>query len=208
VSTRRTLSKQEIFASIVTGMNVLIASGYSLAGLVSSNAILPLQLNSNPASAVFAMYAAARTLPLAAFAFIAIYRRSRSGLVILGSLAGCVQFVDGFVGWYQHDVLKTVGPFVLAALQMCAVYAAIPKKLLTREEVAATIERFLDGGDDPYEWDDFTSGPITDPELRALRDRCVKIGRDFRARHSHEWCSDEGRTALRALAQEIRKAGG
>jgi hypothetical protein len=41
----------------------------------------------------------------------------------LGALAGCVQFVDAFVGFYQYDVAKTVGPLVLAVLQFYAAYA-------------------------------------------------------------------------------------
>lgn len=41
----------------------------------------------------------------------------------MGGLEGCVQFVDAFVGLYQHDIGKTVQPLVLAVLQFDAVYA-------------------------------------------------------------------------------------
>jgi len=46
-------------ASIITGINVLVASGFSLAGLVSPQSVL--------------RGAAARTIPLALFALVAIY---------------------------------------------------------------------------------------------------------------------------------------
>jgi hypothetical protein len=123
VSTGPTQSKQMRFASVGTGINVLVASGYSIAGLVSPQSVLPPGLAATQGSFVFAMYAAARTIPLAVFAFVAIYKRSRCGLLVLGALAGCVQFVDAFVGFYLHDIGKKVGPLVLAVLQFSAVYS-------------------------------------------------------------------------------------
>jgi hypothetical protein len=60
-------------ASIVTGINVLVASGFSLAGLVSPQSVLPGAGTPGRASQVFALYAAARTIPLALFALVAIY---------------------------------------------------------------------------------------------------------------------------------------
>jgi hypothetical protein len=105
------------FASVVTGINVTVASGYSIAGLVSPQSVLPTGVAATQGSLVFAMYAAARTIPLAVFAFAAIYKRSRCGLLVLGALAGCVQFIDAFVGFYQRDLGKTMGPLALALLQ-------------------------------------------------------------------------------------------
>ncbi len=54
-------------ASIVTGVNVLVASGFSLAGLVSPQSILPSADAPSDASLIFALYAAARTIPRALF---------------------------------------------------------------------------------------------------------------------------------------------
>ena len=67
------------------------------------------------------MYAAARTIPLALITMVAIYKRSPSALLVVGLLAGIIQFVDAAVGLLQHDVGKTVGPLFLAILQMYAV---------------------------------------------------------------------------------------
>ena len=60
-------------ASIIAGINVLVASGFSLAGLVSPQSVLPGAGTPGRASQVFALYAAARTIPLALFALVAIY---------------------------------------------------------------------------------------------------------------------------------------
>ncbi len=109
-------------ASIVTGINVLVASGFSLAGLVSPQSVLPVADTPTHASQIFALYAAARTIPLAVFAFVAIYRQSAKALLVLGALAGAVQLLDAGVGAFQGDVAKTIGPLVIAALQFVAVF--------------------------------------------------------------------------------------
>lgn len=116
--------------SWITAINVLVASGFSLAGLLAPQSILPPGSVSTEASRIFAMYAAARTLPLAIISLIVIRRQSASGLITLGILAGVVQLVDAVIGLYQHDIGKTAGPFVIAALQFYAVFAfykSVPK---------------------------------------------------------------------------------
>ncbi len=110
------------FASIVTAANVLIASGFSIAGLIAPTSLLPAKDAPSEASFIFAMYAAARTLPLALAALVAIYKRSATALLALGALAGLVQLVDAAIGLYQHDLGKTIGPLVIAALQFYAVF--------------------------------------------------------------------------------------
>jgi hypothetical protein len=37
-------------------------------------------------------------------------------------LAGGVQLLDGFIGLYQHDISKTMGPFILAIATFTGVY--------------------------------------------------------------------------------------
>ena len=108
--------------SWVTAINVLVACGFSVAGLVSPEVLLPSGAIPNDASRIFAMYAAARTIPLAVVALVAIYKRSSWGVFTLGFLAGVIQFLDGGVGFYQHDLGKTIGPLVLAAVQFYAAY--------------------------------------------------------------------------------------
>jgi hypothetical protein len=74
------------------------------------------------ASLIFAMYAAARTIPLALFAFAAIYKRATTALLILGALAGAVQLLDAGIGLFERDLGKCVGPLFIAVLQFLAVY--------------------------------------------------------------------------------------
>ena len=59
-------------ASALTALNVLIASGFSIAGLINPELILPTGATPTDASAIFAMYAAARTIPLALITMAAI----------------------------------------------------------------------------------------------------------------------------------------
>ena len=109
-------------ASLVTAINVLVASGFSIAGLVSPKSILPAGYAPTEASFIFAMYAAARSIPLALMALIAIYKQSEAALLILGTLAGFIQLLDAGVGMLQHDLGKSIGPLVIAAFQFFAVY--------------------------------------------------------------------------------------
>ena len=109
-------------ASIVTCINVLVASGFSLAGLFSPQSILPAAEAPGHASQIFALYAAARTIPLALFVFVAIYRQSATALLVLGALAGVIQLLDAGVGAFQGDVGKTIGPLVIAAVQFVSVF--------------------------------------------------------------------------------------
>ena len=85
-------------ASLVTAINVLIAGGFSIAGLMSPKLILPASSAPTDASFIFAMYAAARTIPLALMALIAIYKQSEPALLILGTLAGFIQLLDAGIG--------------------------------------------------------------------------------------------------------------
>ncbi|MEA2923714.1 MAG: hypothetical protein QOD25_836 [Alphaproteobacteria bacterium] len=109
-------------ASLVTAINVLVAGGFSIAGLISPKSILPAGYAPTEASFIFSMYAAARSIPLALIALIAIYKHSESALLILGTLAGFIQLLDAGVGLLQHDLGKLIGPLVIAAFQFFAVY--------------------------------------------------------------------------------------
>ena len=118
-STDRTFN----IAAVVTAINVLVASGFSIAGLIAPNSILPADAVTTQASFIFAMYAAARTIPLAVAVFVIIYKRLASALLVIGILAGSIQAIDALIGLYQKDVGKFLGPLVLAVLQFVAVRA-------------------------------------------------------------------------------------
>jgi hypothetical protein len=120
-TTSITTTKGVWLASLITAINVLIASGFSIAGLVSPQSVLPAGYVPTESSALFAMYAAARTVPLALITLAAIYYRATVALLILGTLAGVVQLLDAGIGLFQHDAGKSAGPFVIAAIQFSVV---------------------------------------------------------------------------------------
>jgi hypothetical protein len=105
-------------ASLVTAINVLVASGFSIAALISPKSILPAGYAPTEASFIFA----ARSIPLALMALISIYKQSEAALLILATLAGFIQLLDAGVGLLQHDPGKAIGPLVIAAFQLFAVY--------------------------------------------------------------------------------------
>jgi hypothetical protein len=108
-------------ASLVTAINVLVASGFSIAGLISPQSVLPAGYVPTESSSLFAMYAAARTIPLALITLAAIYNRATAALLILGTLAGVIQLLDAGIGLFQHDTGKCAGPLVIAAIQFSVV---------------------------------------------------------------------------------------
>ena len=70
---------------------------------------------------LLAMYAAARTIPLALFALGAIYKQATPALLILGALAGTMQLLDAGIGLFEHDFGKCAGPLFIAVLQFFVV---------------------------------------------------------------------------------------
>jgi hypothetical protein len=93
-------------ASLVTAINVLVASGFSIAAIIRPQYLVPADSVPTEASLLLAMYAAARTIPLALFALAAIYKRAAPALLILGA----------------HDLGKCAGPLFIAVLQFFVVY--------------------------------------------------------------------------------------
>jgi hypothetical protein len=116
-----TTTKMMRLASLVTTVNVLVASGFSIAALISPQSVLPAGSIPTESSTLFALYAAARTIPLALITLSAIYLRATSALLVLGTLAGVIQLLDAGIGLFQHDVGKSAGPFFIAIVQFSAV---------------------------------------------------------------------------------------
>src|ERR1700729_2649162 len=117
-----TTTKAIRLASLVTAINVLVASAFSIVAIIRPQVLVPVESVPTEASLLLAMYAAARTIPLALFAFAAIYKRATSALLILGTLAGAMQLLDAGIGLFQHDLGKFAGPLFIAVLQFFAVY--------------------------------------------------------------------------------------
>src|SRR5260370_33573765 len=109
-------------ASLVTGINVLVASGFTIAAIFRPEVVVPAGSVPTEASLLLAMYAAARIIPLALFTLAAIYKRATSALLILGTLAGGMQLLDAGIGLLQHDLGKWTGPVFLPVPQFLGVY--------------------------------------------------------------------------------------
>jgi hypothetical protein len=76
----------------------------------------------------------------------------------------------------------------------------------TREEVASTIEGFVSGRDNQWDWDGFISIRIDDPELEKIRQRCISVRDEFPPDKVTDYCSPAGMEVMRKLADEL-KAG-
>ena len=85
-------------ASVVTAIDVLLASGFSIVAIIRPQYLVPAGSVPTQASLILAMYAAARTIPLALFAFWAIYEQAAPALVLMGALAGAMQLLDAGIG--------------------------------------------------------------------------------------------------------------
>ena len=109
-------------ASLVTAINVLVASGFSIVGIIRPQYLVAVESVPTQASLILAMYAAARTIPLALFALGAIYQRATPALLLLGSLAGAMQLLDAGIGLFEHDLGKCAGPLFIAVLQFFVGY--------------------------------------------------------------------------------------
>ena len=109
-------------ASLVTAINVLVASGFSIAAIIRPQYLIPADSVPTDASLFLAMYAAAPRIPLALFALWAIYKQAAPALVLLGALAGAMQLLDAGIGLFEHDLGKCAGPLFIAVLQFFVVY--------------------------------------------------------------------------------------
>jgi hypothetical protein len=109
-------------ASVVTAIDVLVASGFSIVGIIRPQYLVPAGSVPTQAALILAMYAAARTIPLALFALWPIYKQAAPALVLLGALAGTMQLLDAGIGLLEHDLGKCAGPLFIAVLQFLVVY--------------------------------------------------------------------------------------
>ena len=109
-------------ASLVTAINVLVATGFTIAAIFRPEVVVPPGSIPTEASLLLAMYAAAPRIPLALFVLGAIYKSAAPALLILGALAGVMQLLDAGIGLFEHDLGKCAGPLFIAVLQFFVVY--------------------------------------------------------------------------------------
>ena len=82
-----------------------------------------------------------------------------------------------------------------------------PPRVMTRDEVARIIERFVTDTGGKWEWDDFTlGGTIEDPYLDGIRLRSARLGQEFPPDRPGHYCSEAGAKVLRAYVEELRQS--
>lgn len=85
---------------------------------------------------------------------------------------------------------------------------------LTKAEVANIIEHFVDGTGGGWDWDDFTSVRIEDPELDAIRQRCCDLQAPtvpanvigLRSPKVNTYCGPEGFDEMRRMVTVLRSS--
>ena len=78
----------------------------------------------------------------------------------------------------------------------------------TPDEVANAIEGFVNGTGHQWAWDGFTSIRIDDPELEAIRQKCVSMAIEHPPAHPRDYCNQEGMKKMRQMASELRARSG
>jgi len=79
---------------------------------------------------------------------------------------------------------------------------------MSREEVATTIENFLNGAGGPWDWDEFMSYPITSSRLDEIRARCSTLWEEFPPAESGHYCGPGGVEVMRGFIRELREPAG
>jgi hypothetical protein len=116
-----TTTKAIQLASLVTAINVLVASGFSIAAIIRPQYLVPAEAAPTQATLLLAMYAAAPRIPLALLVLGAIYKQATPALLVLGALAGGMQLLDAGIGLFALDLGKCAGPLFIAVLQFFVV---------------------------------------------------------------------------------------
>ncbi len=74
----------------------------------------------------------------------------------------------------------------------------------TSEEVANTIEGFVNGTGNQWAWDGFTSIRLDDPDLEEIRKKIIALPGEFPPSNPREYCNEAGKAKLRQIVQDLR----
>ena len=70
--------------------------------------------------------------------------------------------------------------------------------------MANTIEGFVYGAGNQWDWDGFTSIRIDDPDLEAIRKQIVALPVEFPPSNTRDYCSEAGMRKMRELLGALR----
>jgi hypothetical protein len=74
---------------------------------------------------------------------------------------------------------------------------------VNKRELANLIKSFLNGTCGNWDWDDFTSVKQRDVAVEKIRQEILDFPDIYPAQVPTEWCNEEGRKALLAIAEAI-----
>ena len=74
----------------------------------------------------------------------------------------------------------------------------------TPDEIANTIDGFVNGTGNQWAWDGFTSIRLDDPELEAIRQKIVALPIEFPPANPRDYCSEAGMEQMRQILQDLR----
>jgi hypothetical protein len=75
---------------------------------------------------------------------------------------------------------------------------------MTGNEAADIIERFVNHTDGNWDWDDFISISVDDPEIESIRKECNRTHENFPPDSAKGWCNPQGVERLLELARKLR----
>ena len=89
-----------------------------------------------------------------------------------------------------------------------ALAALLPQRPhdLTREDVANEIDKFLKAEGGHFDWDDFCTFRIVNPELDRIRQRCANLDEEFPPGSTGpRYCNEQGIEVLKGYLEDLRR---
>ena len=114
--------------------------------------------------------------------------------------------LSGKLAAYAYALLASPLFLVLAVLAMFINFLG-PKasRNLSKHEVANTLERFINGSGDEWEWDDFINGStLLDEFLESIRIQCQQLPSTHPPLEGQGYCSAQGVQTMKQLVVKLR----
>ena len=112
----------------------------------------------------------------------------------------------GKIATYTYALVASPVFLALAALAML-VNALAPRasRNLSKHEVANTLERFINGSGEAWEWDDFINGSaLQDESLERVRIQCQQLPSTHPPQEGHGYCSAKGVQTMKQMVVKLR----
>ena len=103
-----------------TLIDLLVSAGFSVAGVLAPRLVYAPAQHGGRTVLVFALYAAARSIPLALAVSITAVRRAWRATSAFGAVGGVIQACDAAIGIVGGSPFKIIGPLATAILQIWA----------------------------------------------------------------------------------------